>query len=210
MITLTANIFPKVANYTTQLTDTVSLTPRLCYLFDTNGFEVCPLEKRHAAQQGYQLYDNVSTKVDWFEHHYDNASYGAVLNHSFLLWRHGVEDAARSQIQTWSHIVPACHKVLAMRPKWGIDFSMDWIGQSGEIFEILHFEYDSFDRGYIEQLKQQCDEKFLSTDWADVASYVFAHREQWQHLDFRGQSKWKTDLFGLAPENFGQVIWKTM
>ena len=44
-------------------------------------------------------------------------------------------------------------------------------------------------------------------DWDDIAIKLWKKKDEWYHLDFFEQTKWRTDFFGLSPEKFKNVIW---
>jgi hypothetical protein len=174
-------------------------------LFSVNGFELCPLEKHYQqANKDYSDYDN-ATKLDWILQ--DPTVSGVVLNHSFLLWRKGYRHEAAKQLQQWAQQYPVYHRLLQIRPKWAVDFAIEYVDARGVMFEILHFEYDFFDYDQYEELKCRYESVFLNADWHDWAQRVYRKRHEWEHLEFFEQSKWKCLFFGIEPENFGQTIW---
>ena len=95
-----------------------------------------------------------------------------------------------------------------MRPKWGLDFSMDYVDRTGNAFEILHWEYDSFDYEEICVVKEFAELKIQSIDWADAAKNLIKYKDEWHSLDFFAQSDWKCNYFGIPKERFKMVIWK--
>ena len=132
---------------------------------------------------------------------------GAVLNHSMLFERKGVADLAQDQLKSWCQQRPLFHKVLNIRPKWGLDFSMDWVDRDGNAFEILHWEYDDFVFDEIAERKVRYQSRFLAMDWMDAGQQLLKRRSEWQHLDFFAQSDWKCNYFGIEKEQFKQVVW---
>ena len=100
------------------------------------------------------------------------------------------------------------YKIIAIRPKWGLDFSIDYVDQLGNAFEILHWEFDGFDYNEIQELKLQIEPKLLGTDWDDAGQRLLHHKYQWHHLDFFAQSEWKCRYFGIVNERFKMVIWE--
>ncbi len=47
----------------------------------------------------------------------------------------------------------------------------------------------------------------LNTDWEDAAKTLIDKKSEWHGLDFFAQSKWKSDFFGVEPEQFKMVAW---
>jgi hypothetical protein len=179
-------------------------------LFDQNGYDLTEIEKHFAASNHASVYSHRShrtaLKQDWFiqEHKVE----GAVLNHSLLFERKAYAGAALEQLQHWAKELPLLHKIIAMRPKWGLDFSMDYVDNIGNAFEVLHWEWDSFDYDEITAIKQTIEPVLLAIDWQDAAQQILKHKDQWHHLDFFAQSDWKCNFFNIPKERFKMVCWK--
>lgn len=202
---LSHNTVSTKAHYDQPITQDLTHGTDQVRLFAVNGFELCAMEKSYAwANHDRSAYLD-SMKTDWFES--EDHCEGCVLNHSFLLWRCGYSDEAAAQLDCWSQSWPIYHRVRQIRPKWGLDFSMEWVDRSGTVFEILHFEHDFFELSACQDMQQCYQQKFLTADWPDLARRVYANRSQWQDLSFFAQSRWKCEFFGVVPENFGQTVW---
>jgi hypothetical protein len=179
-------------------------------LFDQNGYDLTEIEKHFAMSNHASVYSHRShrtaLKQDWFiqEHKVE----GTVLNHSLLFERKAYAGAALEQLQRWSKELPLLHKIIAMRPKWGLDFSMDYVDNVGNAFEVLHWEWDSFDYEEITTIKQTIEPVLLAIDWQDAAQQILKHKDQWHHLDFFAQSDWKCNFFNIPRERFKMVCWK--
>lgn len=185
-------------------------TPKYVDLFDQNGYDLCDLEKLYAQTNG-QVYCNHrdhrhAIRKIWMESPPEKWS-GAVINHALLFERKGYADEALEQLVTWAKINPQLFKVAQLRPKWGLDFSIDFTDKSGRVFEILHFEYDSFAFEEIQQRVHQYTNYFLSIDWDACAEEIWARRAEWRNLTFEEQSAWKCDFFDIEPERFRMVAW---
>ena len=178
-------------------------------LFDQNGYDLTPLE-RHYAYSNYakskRHRDYIhALKYDWFTQH--SKIEGAVLNHSLLFERKAYAGAALKELEVWAKTLPLVNKIIALRPKWGLDFSMDYVDRQGNAFEVLHWEYDRFDYSEIAVLKLQMESKLADIDWDDAAKDILLHKDQWHHLDFFAQSAWKCHHFGIPNERFKMVAW---
>ena len=79
---------------------------------------------------------------------------------------------------------PLIHKVLQIKPKWGLDFSVDYADAQGNVFEVLHWEWDTFDFEEIQQKKKQMDIFLLSQDWNKMAQQLLDRKEEWYKLGF--------------------------
>jgi len=179
-------------------------------LFDQNGYDLTPLE-RHYAYANYQKPKKqrdyrYALKEPWYTQF--NKSEGAHLNHSSLFERKGYQGEALHQLQVWARTIPLLHKVIAIRPKWGLDFSMDYVDREGNTFEVLHWEWDSFDYEEIQKVREKIEPVLASIDWDHAAKQLLLYKDEWHHLDFFAQSDWKCNYFGIPREQFKMVIWK--
>jgi hypothetical protein len=178
-------------------------------LFDQNGYDLTDLEKHYAysnwTKPKKHREHRVALKQPWFTQDYTIE--GAVLNHSLLFERKGYTGDALKELQHWAKKLPLIHKVIALRPKWGLDFSMDYVDCQGNAFEILHWEWDSFDYDEIETIRRIVEPILLSIDWKEAGQNILAKKDQWYHLDFFAQSAWKCNYFGIPEERFKMVAW---
>lgn len=178
-------------------------------LFDQNGYDLTVLEQRLANVNLTPFHPHRdhrhALKAAWFTQ--AEKVEGAVLNHSLLFERKGYQGEALHQLQQWVDSNPLVYKLIRMRPKWGLDFSMDYADREGNVFEVLHWEYDGFNYEEVEDRKQQIQIKFASIDWDDAAKEILKRKDQWHHLDFFAQSDWKCNYFGIIKERFKMVIW---
>jgi hypothetical protein len=179
-------------------------------LFDQNGYDLTELEKHYASSNiaGADSHrcHRTALKQSWFTQ--GVAIEGAHLNHSLLFERKAYSGAALEQLKRWATALPLIHKLIAIRAKWGLDFSIDWVDREGNTFEILHWEYDGFDYEEIAAVKAEVEPVLINIDWHDAARQLIKQKHKWHHLDFFAQSDWKCNYFGVAKERFKMVIWK--
>ncbi len=179
-------------------------------LFDQNGYDLTNLEQLYAVANLTPAHAHRehrhAVKAPWFTQ--PNRVEGAVHNHSLLFERKGYSGNALEQLEQWAQSNPLVYKIIKMRPKWGLDFSMDYADRAGNVFEVLHWEYDGFDYDEVAERKQQLEAKFAATDWDDAAACILKLKDQWHHLDFFAQSDWKCNYFGIVKERFKMVIWE--
>lgn len=179
-------------------------------LFDQNGYDLTDLEQRYAEvncvlAKAHREHRR-ALKSPWFTQ--PERVEGAVLNHSLLFERKGYSGEALKQLERWAQVNPLVYKIIRMRPKWGLDFSMDYVDRAGNVFEVLHWEYDGFDFEEVETRKQQLESKLAAIDWDDAAASMLKLKDHWHHLDFFAQSDWKCNYFGIVKERFKMVIWE--
>lgn len=179
-------------------------------LFDQNGYDLTILEQRYAEVNDYRPIQHrshrVAIKQPWFIQ--EQKIQGAVLNHSLLFERKGYAEQALEQLSEWAKTLPLVYKIVALRPKWGLDFSMDYVDYLGNAFEVLHWEWDGFSYEEVEKVKQIIEPKLAGIDWDDAALSILEHKDQWHHLDFFAQSDWKCNYFGIPRERFKMVAWE--
>lgn len=185
-------------------------TPEDLALFDQNGYDLTELEKHFASSNmagpDSHRCHRTALKKPWFTQHY--AIEGPVLNHSLLFERKGYNGDALTQLTQWAKNLPLIYKIINMRPKWGLDFSMDYVDRDGNSFEILHWEWDSFNYEEIVAVKDLVEPKILAIDWDQAAKDLIKYKDNWHTLDFFAQSDWKCNFFGIPKEQFKMVIWR--
>lgn len=174
--------------------------------FDQNGYDLTPLEQEYARVNATP-FESVrwrsAIKKDWFT--CDSIS-GVHLNHADLYERKGYHGYALEQISGYAEGIPTIYKLMHMKPKWGIDISIDYVDQ-GKAFEVFHYEWDDFDYNRVAEKQTLLEEIILNTDWKHLADMLWKQRTEWMHLDFDGQTRYKTDYLGLEPERFKLVAW---
>jgi hypothetical protein len=179
-------------------------------LFDQNGYDLTQIERHYAYANQTKLINQRehrhAIKCDWFTQ--DVKIEGSVLNHCNLFERKAYAGLALEQLQRWAKDLPLIYKIISIRAKWGLDFSMDYVDRSGNSFEVLHWEWDSFDYDEISAIKLEIEPVLQNIDWQNAANHLIKYKEKWHHLDFFAQSDWKCNYFGVPKERFKMVIWK--
>ena len=179
-------------------------------LFDQNGYDLTEIEKHYAysnrTKPKKHREHRVALKQPWLSQ--ELAIEGPVLNHSLLFERKAYSGDALRELQQWAKELPLLNKIIAMRPKWGLDFSMDYVDREGNAFEVLHWEWDSFSYEEISAIKNEIEPVLLGIDWQDAARNLIKYKDKWHDLEFFAQSDWKCDYFGIPKERFKMVIWK--
>ena len=177
--------------------------------FDKDGFEINELEQAYYRDNdifidGMHLF-HIANQTDWIMD-WENSDFGCVVDHSMISTRWAFGGPAREQLIALSYRKPELNKLLAIRPKWGIDISIDYTSPT-MVFEVFHFEWDDFDYETVAAKQEKIEKIVLNTDWNDAAEQLIKRKDEWHHLDFFAQSKWKSDFFGVEPEQFKMVAW---
>ena len=176
-------------------------------LFDQNGYHLTEAEQAFLSCNGYRPIERRHEdclRYDWLT--WDKRE-GAHINHSDLFERKGFDSKAKEQLLEISKINPMLHKLIKMKPKWGIDISIDYVSADA-VFEVFHYEWDSFDYDTVIEKKLEIEQFVLNLDWDEVAKTLWKKKDEWFNLDFFAQTQWRTDYFGLSPEKFKNVIWE--
>ncbi len=204
--------FKQDPNYDKIITG-VSYTPGTdsVELFDQNGYDLTKLEQKYAVANGYALTthrnkDHITLRQDWFIDR--KPAVGPHINHAYMFERKGFTGHALEQLKVWAVDNPHIHKLIAMKPKWGLDFSIDYCDHAGNVFEVLHWEFDGFEYEEIADKKIYMDEFLINQDWDDASKHILKHKDEWHQLGFFEQSEWKTKYFGIDKERFKVVLWK--
>lgn len=179
-------------------------------LFDQNGYDMCPVEIKFAKKSGFMMSyhrkSHIALRQDWMVHEPTNV--GAHFNHCNIFERKGYADDAKSQLMVWAASNPMLWKMIKIRPKWGLDFSVDYVDTDGNVFEILHWEWDSFSYDEVIDKRNKYEPMLLDTDWNDAGKQLLKRKDEWYNLDFFAQSEWKCNYFGIEPEQFKMVLWE--
>lgn len=175
-------------------------------LFDQNGYHLTDAEQSFIPGSTFELVDRRvedCIRKDWFT--WDKRE-GAHINHSDLFERKGFSGEALDQLEEYAESNPMLYKLIKMKPKWGIDISIDFVSKN-RIFEVFHYEWDSFNFNDVQDKKLELEKFILSRDWNDTAEEIWDLRNEWINLNFFEQTNWRTDYFNLSPEKFKDVIW---
>lgn len=178
-------------------------------LFDQNGYDLTFLEQQFVEANDLMFLSHrphrQAIKYEWFTE--EQKTEGAHINHALLFERKGYEDEALNQLMKWSKYMPLFYKVAKIRPKWGIDFSVDYCDKQGNVFEVLHYEYDGFEYNEIIERKEEYEQLFLEIDWDYAAKQLLKRKDEWFNLSFFEQSDYKCNFFNIDKERFKMVIW---
>lgn len=205
---LTGSTLNRDAYFVDATEETRTLRDKNCVdLFDQNGYHLTKAEQAFLSYNGYNPVERRHEdclRYDWMV--WDKRK-GAHINHSDLFERKGFNDHAKEQLLALAPVNPMLHKLVKMKPKWGIDISIDYVSEDA-VFEVFHYEWDSFNYDTLLEKKLEIEQFVLNLDWDNVAKTLWKKKDEWYNLDFFAQTQWRTDYFGLSPEKFKNVIWE--
>jgi len=178
-------------------------------LFDQNGYDMSRAETTFSYYNGYQARTHRqrhTNKKEWMVDAYQS-EVGPHINHCDLYQRRGFAGDALEQLQEKAKKMPIYYKLICMQPKWGIDVSIDYVDYAGNVFELMHFEWDDVIYENVVNKKTLVEALCVSTDWDSMAKEMLDRKKEWINLDFFSQSNWKQQFWGLPREQFKEVIW---
>ena len=167
--------------------------------FDKDGYEVpTPLEHLHYEANGVELNREIQFHIapvqEWYRDT-EQTEQNLVLDHCMLLTRYAFAGEAREQIEEICRSRPILQKLLNIKPKWGIDFSLDFVSHD-LVMEVIHIEQD-FDR--IEDAydaKEKLENIIDNTDWYEGAVKLWQRKDEWINLSSDDHSDYKAQFFG--------------
>src|SRR6056300_963759 len=197
------NLYPKFTKYP-YLTKPIqrTLVETLPFKdFDKDGYEVpTPLEHLHYEANGIELNRDIQYYIapvqEWYTDT-ESSEHGLVLDHCMLLTRYAFAGEAKQQIEEVSRHRPILQKLLNIKPKWGIDFSLDYVTHD-IVMEVIHIEQDFDNLEEAMAAKERLEKIIDSTDWYDGAMRLYQRKEEWENLSSDDHSDYKAQFFGWA------------
>ena len=163
--------------------------------YDKDGFELNAAERKFYAAMNHPIQHPILNHCCWQEPWFELVSnnLGLILDHSMFLCRCGYSGDALKQLEELRSVIPYADLLIRTRTKWGFDFALDAV-RDGEVFEVLHVEYDSYNYDTFCNRMLNFDFTVRHTDWTNAADRVWAQRDQWQHLQGFAQNHWKSNF----------------
>lgn len=158
--------------------------------YDKDGFELNSAEQAYYHKMGYSLSNCLNHNCfqqTWFVSENKNL----IVDHCVILQRCKYDHEALRQLQYLMRTIPQANLLIKTKAKWGFDFALDSIDNDGNIFEIIHIEYDNLDYHKFIDMMILFDIKIRHTDWIDAAAKILANKDKWQHLRGFEQNNWK-------------------
>lgn len=170
--------------------------------FDRIGYELTYVESAyHKANNVGSLIlvpgrqaDGSATIQDWMQQVEEHPN--IFLDHAHVNIRYGYEGEAREQIKEWSLINPRLVKLLNIKPKYMVDFCLDYI-VGNKVYELIHIEHDLHDYDLYMKHLSLIEDLVQTTDW-DMAYFDLQsiHRKHHDYDEY-AQARYKAKYFGL-------------
>lgn len=204
MFTFTQNNFDQDLVLTNRVSNDYFTDKYVAY-FDNDGFELSYLEQEYYREHNIQLtniLNHLSNQLPWIE--CSNPHFK--IDHSTISQRWSFEGQARIQLINQVHKFPELLKYLNLKPKWGLDFALEYYKQDNFI-EVIHFEmdYDNYEQAI--KAKQFYEEKIVNTDWELFVAMLLSCEEEWSQLKGMEQNDWKAKMWGLDKAEVTLKTW---
>jgi len=168
--------------------------------FDNDGFELSKLEQEYYKVNQIYL-ENCLNHLGCHKQWIKCKDSKFKVDHSLLLQRYKFKDYAEEQLVNYKKIFPELNKYLRLKPKWGLDFALEYYDYKYAI-EVLHIELDYSNYYLAIEKKEKLEKKILNTDWVNFTEYLKRKKEQWSSLPGMEQNDWKARYWGLEKAEF--------
>ena len=167
--------------------------------FDKDGYEILtPIEKLHYDAMNKELNEEIQFTRSPAKYWYvddEDAEQGLVLDHCMIIERWAFAGEARKQLEEVAKQRPILYKLLGIKPKWGIDFSLDYVSQ--EIcMEVMHVEQDFLSVEEAVAAKNKLEQIIETTDWEAGVKELIKRKSEWADLSSDDHSDYKAQFFG--------------
>lgn len=198
-----ANLNPKFTNkpYLTKPIERYLVETLPFKDFDKDGYEIpTSLEYLHYEANEVEINREIQYHIAPVQEWYTDTEHSEselVLDHCMLLTRYAFAEEARQQLEQVCKNRPILQKLLNIRPKWGIDFSLDYVTHN-IVMEVIHIEQDFDNLDEAEAAKERLEQIIDNTDWYDGAQTLWKRRNEWENLSSDDHSDYKAQFFGWA------------
>lgn len=164
--------------------------------FDADGFQLNPLEQEYYTANNIEINECLgvmAAQYDWLKTNNSNF----IIDHSFVVTRCCYAGDAKQQLKDWAVDNPWLRKMLLLKPKWGLDFALEYYDNYNYV-EVLHIERDYSSYQEAQEQKEIIESHLIALDWSEVAQNLLRHQDKWLYLEGMARNDWKASYLGFG------------
>ncbi len=166
--------------------------------FDADGFQLNPLEQEYYKANEIEVNECLgvyAAQYDWLS--LEDSQSNFIIDHSFVVTRCCYTSKAKEQLEEWATSNPWLRKMLLLKPKWGLDFALEYYNANNYV-EVLHIERDYSSYQEAQEQKEFLESRLTNIDWENAAQNILKHQDKWLHLEGMTRNDWKADYLGFG------------
>lgn len=160
--------------------------------FDLNSLEVALYSANHIRVNSFL--NRQAAQYQWFTF---DVNENVRVDHALLLARYAYVGELRDQIYAWSEQYPELRKLLQIKPKWGLDFNIEYITPTNQYMDIIHIEEDFHDYNAYSARKDYFEQLIQRTNWVAIGSQLYNLSYEWCSLNADDENDYKARYIGL-------------
>jgi hypothetical protein len=168
-----------------------TLTAEDFQYYDKDGFELNQAEQQFYYAMGHPVNASILNHSCYQEPWYAVDDTQLILDHAMIMHRCSYNGDALEQLKELAITMPQATYLINTKPKWGFDFALDAIDPRGNVYEVLHVEYDNRDFQMFRDRMLAFETTAKRIDWKNAADSIYATRNEWEHLTGFNQNHWK-------------------
>jgi hypothetical protein len=165
--------------------------PKEFLYYDKDGFELNRAEQKYYKAMEHPIHYPILNHTCWQEPWMSIEHPTLFIDHAMILQRASYVGDARRQLYSLRNKIPYADLIMRTRTKWGFDFALDSVDKDGNVFEVIHIEYDSYSYAEFMETLGKFEETLRNKDWEDAAKYVLENKSKWNVLKGFEQNHWK-------------------
>jgi hypothetical protein len=174
--------------------------------FDYDGFRTTSLENLYLYKNEIELVSSDKTYNEinvfnqypvrqiWYSRALDHPS--IYLNKANVYTRYTYTGRALFELEKFSVWKPELYKLIFTKPKWAIEFDLDWVDDTG-VYKLLYI-YKQYDECALMKFdKLLLDDLFKDRDWERDCRILRDHYNEWKNLTFEEQNTYKKRFLNI-------------